>query len=252
MEVLNSILGSAWTVLAALIGTCGALIGVILSVWNSRKQLRLQLEQQGREFKLGREMNLRRDVYLEAAVAVARATGSLTELADVTRSSNDLARQFATDYAAIAKVHVVGAPDTIEALIAVTGELGKAQAELNARRIPLLGRQHRIDSGGIPAEQLGTLLREQTEARLDIAELAMSWARKVALHIPPAVIAIRKELDLPLGEEAYRQSFERTWENSLRNLRLIIDTIRSEMSDELLPESVVPPSKATGSVKAVP
>ncbi len=232
MDVLHSILGSVWTTLAALIGTAGALIGVLLGVWNSRRQLRLQFEQQAHEFKLGREMTLRRDVYMEAVVAVARATGSLTELADVTRTSNDLMRQFATDFAAIAKVHVVGAPATIQALMAVTGELGNAQAELNARRIPLLARQQRIDAGCESGEQLGALTRQQTEARLEIAELAMGWARKVATLIPPAVSAIRKDLDLPVDEEFYRPSFERTWENNLRNLRTMIETIRGELRED--------------------
>jgi hypothetical protein len=228
MHFLNSVLASVWTVLAALVGSCGALLVGTASLVHSRKQLRLQMEQQAQQQKIGREMNLRRDVYLEAAVAIARATSSLNELAEVGSGMQELARQYAADFATIAKVHIVGSPETIEALMRVTRELGNAQAELNAARIPMLERQQRMDAGHETGEELAVLRREHTEARLQIAELAMGWMAKVAQQVPQAVVAIRKELDLPPHAEFYRETFERNWQHSQQHLRRTIEKIRAE------------------------
>jgi hypothetical protein len=229
MTSVGAVLGSVWTILVAVVGSCGILIVSFMSLVHSRRQLRVQLEQQSREAKIAREMSLRRDVYLEAAVAVARATSSLNELADVTVESKELAQRFAADFACIAKVHVVGSPDTIEALMGVTRELENAQAELNAARIPMAERRHRMEAAQMGSEDRAALSRAYTEARLELAELAMSWAGTVARHVPVAIAAIRRELDMPLQVEQYRQSFERGWARSQEHLGRRIEMIRAEL-----------------------
>jgi hypothetical protein len=229
MNCIGAVLGSVWALIAAIVGTGGVLIVSVVSLWHSRRQLRLQLEQQSREAKIAREMSLRREVYLEAAVAVARATSSLNELADISYESRDFARRFAADFASIAKVHVVGSPETIEALMKVTRELGNAQAELNMARIPMAERRHRMEAAPEGSEERATLSRAYTEARLELAELAMSWAGGVARHVPAAIAAIRRELDMPLQMEQYQKSFEQGWEHSQDHLRRRIATIRAEL-----------------------
>jgi hypothetical protein len=232
MNSVSAVLGSVWALLAAVVGSCGVLIVSIVSLWHSRRQLRLQLDQQSRESKIAREMSLRREVYLEAAVAVARATGSLNELADVTSESRTVAREIAADFASIAKVHVVGSPETIEALMAVTRELENAQAELNAARIPMAERRTRMEAAPAGSDERARLSRAYSEARLELAELAMNWAGVVARHVPVAIAAIRRELDMPLQMEHYRQSFERGWAQSQEHLRRRIDKIRAELKAE--------------------
>ncbi len=228
LEFLLSKLGSVWALAAAIVGSFSAIIVSVVGVWNSRKQLRIQLEQQSREFKTGREMILRRDVYLEAAVAIARATNSLNELADIHAPGGELTRQYAADFATIAKVHVVGSPETIEALMRVTMALGDAQAELNAARLPILELQRALEAAAPDTPLQATRKRAWTEARLGLAELALSWAARAAAHMPAAIAAIRKELDLP-NREAYRESFERAWEHSQQHLRASIRKIRDEL-----------------------
>jgi hypothetical protein len=173
-------------------------------------------------------MTLRRDVYLEASVAIARATNSLNELADVNAPGVELTRQYAADFATIAKVHVVGAPETIDALMRVTLQLGDAQAELNAARQPILELQRALDAEPPGTPSHAARKRAWTEARLGLAELALSWAGRVASQVPVAIAAIRKELDLP-HREAYRESFERGWEHSQQHLRASINRIRDEL-----------------------
>jgi hypothetical protein len=228
VEIFHSLLGSVWALVAAIVGSCSAIIVSVVGVWNSRRQLRIQLEQQAHEFKTGREMTLRRDVYLEAAVAVARATNSLNELADIHSPGAELTRQYAADFATIAKVHVIGAPETIDALMRVTLELGDAQAELNAARLPILDLQRDLEAAPPGTPQHAARWRAWTEARLGLAELALSWAARAAAHMPAAIAAIRAELDLP-RREAYRESFERAWEHSQQHLRASIRKIRDEL-----------------------
>ena len=225
---IHSIVGTAWALVAAIVGSCSALIVSVVGVWNSRKQLRIQLEQQSREFKTGREMTLRRDVYLEAAVAVARATNSLNELADVRAPGLELTRQYAADFATIAKVHVIGAAETVEALMRVTQPLADAQAELNSARLPVLDLQRELEAAPPGTPLHAARRRAWMEARLGLAELALSWAGRVAKQMPAAIAAIRKELDLP-NREAYDASFERAWDHSQQHLRASIRSIRDDL-----------------------
>jgi hypothetical protein len=213
---------------AAVVGSCSALIVSVVGVWNSRRQLHVQLEKQSYEFKLAREMNLRRDVYLEAAVAIARSTNALNELADAGVSGGELTRQFAADFATVAKVHVIGAPDTIDALSRLTLELSDAQAALNARRVSVMELQRALDAAPVGGAERSERAHAYTLARLELAELAMQWAARVAQYAPPAIAAIRHELDLPMRDN-YQATFERAWGHGQQQLRQRIDALRAEL-----------------------
>ena len=228
LNTLNTVLGSVWTMVAAIVGSCSAIIVSVVGVWNSRRQLHLQLAQQSFEFKLAREMTLRRDVYLEAAVAIARSTHAVNELADAGVSGGELGRQFAADFATIAKVHVVGAPETIEALSRVTLELGDAQASLNLRRASVADLQRALEATPPDAPQRAERQRAWLVARLELAELAMQWATRVAKHAPAAIAAIRRELDLPSRDD-YQATFDRTWSRSQQHLLQRIEALRAEL-----------------------
>lgn len=221
-------MGSVWALLIAIIGSFGALIISVVSVWNSRRQLRIQLERQAYEMKLSREMSMRRDVYLEAAEAIAHATNSLNELADVSAPGAELAQRFTADFATIAKVHVIGSPETIDALMLVTQELARSQAELNSARLPLLGLQRELEAA---AEQNAARRRAFTEARLALAERALDCAERVARHVPAAIAAIRRELELPLRDN-YQQSFENAWSNMQGHLRRHTRELREDLQGQ--------------------
>jgi hypothetical protein len=217
-----------WALLAAIIGSCGALLISIVTVWNSRRQLRIQLDRQAYEFRLSREMSLRRDVYLDAAEAIARATNSLNELADVSAPGTELARQLTADFATIAKVHVIGSPETVDALMRVTQELSRAQVELNRARMPLMSLQRELAA---TTEHSASRRRAFTEARLALAEQALDCARRVATHVPEAIAAIRRELELPQREN-YQQAFENAWGNMQGHLHQQIHELREELQDQ--------------------
>jgi hypothetical protein len=226
-EFLANLVVPVWSVVAALLGTGGVLIGVALTAWNSRQQLRIQLAQQSEENRIARVMALRREVYMEASAAMARSLSALLQLADSSRNFSEAAEYFARDLSAVSKIHVVASAQTLEALMAFTRELGNAQAELSLARIPIVARQQLVSSGTLGAEDMARVVGELARGKLEFAELVMAWARRLAARVPPALVSIRRELDLPLEEEAYREAFERSWTQAEANMRTLLEKSRT-------------------------
>jgi hypothetical protein len=226
-DFLESIVVPLWGVVAALLGTGGVIIGVVLTAWNSRKQQRIQFAQEAEQNRIARVMSLRRDVYMEASAAMARALSSLLHFASSDHDPQEAARQLERDFAAIGKVHVVASTETLEALMAFTHELGQAQSEIALARIPIAARERLLASGSASAEEFARRVAEQSRARIDFAELVVSWARRLAARVPPALVAIRRELELPLEENAYRDAFERAWTQTEQSMRALFDRTRA-------------------------
>ncbi len=226
-EFLANLVVPVWSVVAALLGTGGVLIGVALTAWNSRQQLRIQLAQQSEENRIARVMALRREVYMEASAAMARSLSSLLQLADSSRNFSEAAELFAHDLASVSRIHVVASAQTLEALMAFTRELGNAQAELSLARINLVARQQLVDAGGLSGDTLIRVVGELAHAKTDFAELVMGRARRLAACVPPALVSIRRELDLPLEEQAYREAFERSWTQAEASMRALLEKSRA-------------------------
>jgi hypothetical protein len=226
-EFLADLVVPVWSVVAALLGTGGVLIGVALTAWNSRQQLRIQLAQQSEENRIARVMALRRDVYMEASAAMARSLSALVQLADTSRDFAATTEHFARDLAAVSRIHVVASAQTLEALMAFTRELGNAQAELGLARIPIVARQQILAAGGLGGDDLTRVVSELARGKTDFAELVMGWARRLAARVPAALIAIRRELDLPLEEQAYREAFERSWTQTEASMRALLEKSRA-------------------------
>lgn len=231
-EFLNHVIAPVWSVLGTLVGTFGVLLGVLVTSWNSRKQIRMQFEQQALESRMARVMSLRRDVYLDVCVAMARATESLVLFADMSREHIELSRQLGADIAAIGKVQVVATSATLDALMVFSRALSTARATLNLARMPILGRQKLVESGTLPPGEQAALVAEQTRARRELAELALHWSREVALQIPGALVAIRRELDLPLDEAAYRSTFEQGWAHTEEQMRMLFEQLPEQRPPE--------------------
>src|SRR6266704_5415453 len=129
------------TVWAALIAAGVAFLTTTLSNRNSRKQLQMQLSYSARERDRDRGMALRRDVYLPALEAVARAHGALGQAANPAVDLTAVGTQMVADLATMAKVHLVASEATIRGLLAFQKALMPAYLELVTRRIPLVVRR---------------------------------------------------------------------------------------------------------------
>jgi hypothetical protein len=129
---------------AALIAAGVAFVTTTLSNRNSRKQLQMQLNHSAQEQDRDRAMALRRDVYLPAVEAVARAHGALGQVANPDIDLTAVSTQLLNDLATMAKVHLVASEATVRGLLAFQRALMPAYFELITRRIPLIGRRTAI------------------------------------------------------------------------------------------------------------
>lgn len=222
-DFFSGVVLPVWSVVAALLGTCGVLIGVLVTAWNSRRQQRIQLEQQSHENRVARVQALRREVYMETSAAMASALSALLQLADARHEFRDAADRFARDFATIGRIHVVASARTLEALMGFTRELSAVQAELSVARIPIVARQQLIDSGAMTGEALAAASAEQVRARLAFAGQVVAGARRLAGKVPAALVEIRRELDIPLEEAAYREAFETSWNETEQRLRGLLE-----------------------------
>ncbi len=130
---------------AALIAALVAFISTVLSNRNSRKQLEMQLNNNAQQRDRDRAMSIRRDVYLPAAEAVARAQGALGQLTDVSTDQGAIGRQLVVDLATMAKIHLVASESTVTALMNYQKALMPAYFQIIELRGPLVARQRSIE-----------------------------------------------------------------------------------------------------------
>lgn len=142
LELLKQIPEVVW---AALLASLLTLSGVVLSNRNSRSQTLAQLDHDSNQRNREREMNLRREVYLQAAEAIARGQNILTRLTDLNLSEQEMGAQFSVDSSTLAKIQIVSTNETVQAVSAFQQELASAYLELILKRVRLLERKRSIE-----------------------------------------------------------------------------------------------------------
>lgn len=144
--ILYGIPLALWVAISAVVfAPIIAFIGVLVSNRNTRNNLEVQLAHDADQRDRERTMALRREVYLEAAAALAHVNAVVGRLADISNDQKALAEEFQADLARIAKVHIVGSPRTVQAVMNYVGVIGPSFAELAAKRVPLIIRKSAID-----------------------------------------------------------------------------------------------------------
>lgn len=123
-----------------------ALGGVIVTTWNSRAQLRLQLAHDADQRDRERTMAMRRDVYLPALEAVVSSHGALQRIIDVNADIESIQKTLVSDTATYAKVHLVARESTIRALLNFQERLIPANIKLLGYRMTLAGYKTAITS----------------------------------------------------------------------------------------------------------
>lgn len=120
--------------------------GELFGVWlgNRARAMRRQLDAAAKEAGRGRLFKMRRDVFLGAAQAIARANGAISQMPEVNTSNSDISALIAESNAAIAKVQLVANTETIAAVMAVQMTLAEAMAQLWPGRWSLLARNGRL------------------------------------------------------------------------------------------------------------
>lgn len=139
-----ALIASLVTLLGALAAATIALIGVWITHRGNERRLNAQLAHDREQKRIEREMELRRNVYLQTAEAVVAGINLISRYADLGIAKEDLGKEFFEKRSAFAKVHLIGREATVKALLAFNQELGGAVMRMALLRTPLLEMQNRL------------------------------------------------------------------------------------------------------------
>jgi uncharacterized membrane protein len=129
---------------AAIAASGITLFGVYLANKNSRTQLRMQLDASAKESGRQRHFEMRRAVYLDAAEAIARAQNVVGSMGDVDLPNREIATKINSAVETLAKILVVGHPETVKGVANYQAILTEALAALWPKRWELLNRRKLI------------------------------------------------------------------------------------------------------------
>ncbi|TAL78494.1 MAG: hypothetical protein EPN76_05520 [Burkholderiaceae bacterium] len=111
IHVLAVLMGwmSSWpaTLSGVVIGSLFTLIGITITNRNNIKNLYIQLNHDREQKNKERILSMRRDVYLEAAEAIAAAQSAIIGYGDLSAGHKHLMDRFSTKSDKIAKVHII-------------------------------------------------------------------------------------------------------------------------------------------------
>jgi hypothetical protein len=103
-------------------------------------------------------MDLRKQVYLDAAEAVDAAVSMIHRYANIRLNQEDLSKEFAKKWSAISKIHIIGQEETLKSIIKFTSELNAAIIRLSLQRQPLV---ETFDKINILSEQIKLFAKER-------------------------------------------------------------------------------------------
>lgn len=207
---------------SAIIASVITLAGVLLTNKNSRKQLYATLKHEATQKNRERELLLRQEVYITTAEAIPRSLATLIDLSNLDIPMQQSTNELQMFSAVIAKIHMVGNNNTVQAVTNFITELMSSYAELSTKRILLEQQKNTIDEliNTIENTQINDNDDDITQHEaLSIKHLKekMQFARECFLHhedvnklIPPILFSSRKELELYIDEAAYMKLFNNT------------------------------------------
>ncbi len=128
-----------------IIGSLLTIIGVVLTNASNTKRLRLQHEHEQKLANKARDLNLRRDVYMQAMEAISAGLVAVGRFSELDVSSDALMRSYTDLSPKIGKVTIVGKNETIKAMATFNQELTGTFLRLSAKRENFKALHHHAD-----------------------------------------------------------------------------------------------------------
>jgi hypothetical protein len=270
-EIIQKIPDVVWAAIAASLLTLG---GVWLTNRGSYKRLKKQLEHESHQKDRDRNMEIRRQVYLDAAEALTENHLLLMKLSDLGISDTEISNRFAKSAATISKVYAIGSAKTVKTVTELTSAIGSKHLFLAAERLPLIRRKSDMDIQnelitkssserdqmlevmkniniqGIRdnrmmsvvernfkyhQEKISEYIAKRNElqeingkAHIELVVKCFQAYKEVNDYYPPAISAVREEMDLPFEEASYRQTIERSYEVAEKSLTEFIEKVTKQ------------------------
>ena len=134
MNILSIIENLPPAFYGVLIGSLLTIIGVALTNLSNTKQMRLQHEHERTLRSKERNLNLRREIYMDAMEALSTGITAIGRFSELNETPEALMQSYTSLSANVGKVTIVGHNETIEALANFQLELNGAFLRLSAQR----------------------------------------------------------------------------------------------------------------------
>lgn len=246
---------------AAIIASLLTIGGVWLTNRNTRHLQCSSLQHDACQRDREREMELRREVFIPAAEAISNGLNLIGRLADLSFSDQEISNESRKNAVALARIEIISTNATIQATSALSQIFGTALLELTLKRALLIDRKNNIEhleethkhygdlleqlilkgnhdeqtliafSNNITIlfEQKIQLISDQKTQQLDFIKLCLEHVIEVSKLIPPALFAVRDELELMIDKEAYMKTFNENLEKTKLDLSLWIEKISTHV-----------------------
>ncbi len=150
-----AIVASLVTLCGAILAATIALIGILVTHRGNERRLLRQLEHDRGQKRVDREMELRKEVYLGAAEAIDAGLVTLSNYANLTKTPEELFREFNEKRGALSKVHLIAKESTVTAVLAFSIEFGEEVKRLSLLRHPLTQTRARLELLGNQIQLFG-------------------------------------------------------------------------------------------------
>lgn len=282
-EFLRSIPGTFWGVV---FGSFLSMGGVILSNRASDHRQKSQFTHDRNSKKEEREVALRKDIYLSVIEATQTGIVLLSRLMNMETTLDELTKAYLEKVPTLAKIHIVGSQETIEAMLDIFGSLSSSLLKLTGRRMPLeITRQQMLAlkaqvsefekerdrwleqikqyniagksdarlwenlQGNFQFEHERALAGQQNisqmssdlfSRQMDFAKECLFEAQQVSRMIAPAVIAVRKELEVSLDKKQYEAMMAKAFTRQEVAISEFLDTVRLTVTGSTKPPPCSP------------
>ena len=169
--LIKSVPATFWGIV---VGSLFTVIGVVLTNIENTKRLRLQHRHEWTLESKERDLEMRRNTYLDAMEAIAAAVAAVGRFGDLSISSDDLMRVYTDKSAAIGKVSIVGKEETIQAVANFSRELTGTFLRLSSKRERL---NWALQQSTIVEEKLALALHELEQLQDQLNAFSFSGQR---------------------------------------------------------------------------
>jgi hypothetical protein len=195
--------------------------------------LRWQLKHNSNEKERDRRMSIRRDTYLFAAEKIGQ---QLNFLSGFYQTKGPLPEGYEE---AKTKIHIIGSDETIKSLNEYNDHMVDTFAELVPQKYEIDLLEQKIDfiTEGLkkgmqdPNKSIEEFKRIFSEHHKLTYELASKCQQKTQLAeelLIPVIVAIRKELDSPFDEKAYREMMKISHNKWKKNIEKYIASMKDK------------------------
>jgi hypothetical protein len=230
-------------VIGALAGIVGGILGAVIANRGNNRRLQNQLDYDAKQRDREREMVLRREVYLKAAEVVAEAHTTIIKLPSM--NLQDIQNiNIGIDLGNILnKINIVGTERTVEAITNYNEEFLRVYfracikaMELNILRgeINSIDEEMKFAQGDV--DRLTSLEETKSQKQLFEAKERFAFMEKcfddmeiMQKLLVESNLAIRKELDIEINEQFYRNLMAQSRERLKEEMNLHMEAIKTRV-----------------------